>query len=193
MTSGAAFGPLLAAALALLLTSRLRELLLSRGNERALLARGGRRVAGDRFPALAALHAAFFVVLPLEAWLAATRTPAWWPLCLAGWGLGEVLRAASMRALGDRWTARVVVVPGEPRIRTGLYRLLAHPNYLGAALELGAVALLFGAWRTALVATVVNAALLTLRARVESRALDAAEREAPIAPSRGAPRAPGVH
>jgi methyltransferase len=104
-----------------------------------------------------------------------------------------VLRAASMRALGDRWTARVVVVPGEPRIRTGLYRLLAHPNYLGAALELGAVALLFGAWRTALVATLVNAALLSMRARVESRALEAAEREAPMAPSRGAPPAPGVH
>lgn len=193
MTSGAAPGPLLAAALALLLTSRLRELLLSRVNERALLARGGRRVAGDYFPALAALHAAFFVALPLEAWLAATRTPAWWPLCLAVWVLAEALRAASMRALRDRWTARVVVVPGEPRVRAGLYRLLAHPNYVGAALEPAAVALLFGAWRTALVATAVNAALLTLRARVESRALEAAEREAPIAPSAIAPPAPGVH
>lgn len=177
MTPGAAFGPLLAAALALLAASRARELLRSRRNERALLARGGRRVAGDWFPALAALHVAFFVALPLEARLAETRPPAWWPLCLAGWALGEALRAASMRALGDRWTARVVVVSGAPRIRAGIYRLLAHPNYAGAALELAAVALLFGAWRTALAATAANAILLPLRARVETRALAEAERE----------------
>ncbi|HSQ60636.1 MAG TPA: isoprenylcysteine carboxylmethyltransferase family protein, partial [Acidobacteriota bacterium] len=107
--------------------------------------------------------------------------------------LGEGLRAASMRALGDRWTARVLVVPGEPRVRAGVYRRLAHPNYLGAALELAAVALLFGAWRTALLATAANALLLAFRARVESAALAAAEREAPSRPPSDPPPGPGSH
>ena len=57
-----------------------------------------------------------------------------------------------------------------------LYRHLAHPNYLGVVLELAALPLLFGAWRTALAAGVANALLLAVRIRDEDRALAVAER-----------------
>ena len=41
----------------------------------------------------------------------------------------------------------------------GPYRWVRHPNYLGVALELFGVPLLFGAWRTALVFTALNGLL----------------------------------
>jgi len=58
-----------------------------------------------------------------------------------------------------------------PRVRRGPYRWCAHPGYLAVALELAALALLFGAWRTALAASAVNAVALALRIPAEARAL----------------------
>jgi methyltransferase len=172
-----------AAALAVLIASRLVELRRSAKNARSLRARGGHPDRGDLFPALAALHAAFLVALPLEVWAARTGPSALWPLWLGLWACGEGIRVASIRALGDRWTVGVHVVPGEPRSRRGPYRILRHPNYLGVALELAAVPLLFGAWRTALVASAANAVLLALRIRHEERALADAEGAGRIEPA----------
>ncbi len=161
----------LAATLALLAASRTWELRLSSRNERRMRARGGHEAPGGRFPLFVALHVAWPLALVAEVALAGARPGALWPLWLVLVASGEGLRFSSMRALGDRWSARVYVVPGEPRVRRGPYRFLAHPNYLGVVLELAALPLLFGAWRTALAAGVVNALLLALRIRTEDRAL----------------------
>jgi methyltransferase len=163
----------LGTALAVLLASRLREVALSRRNERAMLRRGGARAAGSRFPLLVALHAAFPLALVTEVVAAGVRPGPLWPLWLALWAVAEWLRSASMRALGDRWSARIVVVPGEPPIRSGIYRWFAHPSYLAVTLELAALPLLFGAWRTALAAGIANAVLVADRIRQEGRALRA--------------------
>lgn len=173
----------LAVALALLVASRLLELRLSSRNERRMRSRGGYEAPGGVFPLFVALHVAFPLGLLAEVAMAGARPGALWPLWLALGVLGEGLRLSAMYALGDRWSARVFVVPGEPRVRRGLYRVFAHPNYLGVVLELATLPLLFGAWRTALVASLANGLILTLRVRAENRALLAAER-ASIDPGR---------
>jgi methyltransferase len=171
----------LSAVLAAIVGSRLLELRRSGENERKLLARGGSRVPGDLFPALAALHSGFILDLLLEVWTAGTAPSAWWPFWLFLWASGEGLRVASIRALADRWTVRLLVVPGEARVRRGPYRFLRHPNYVSVAIELAAVPMLFGAWRTALVVSAVNAAILAARVSREERALETAQRAAPPA------------
>jgi methyltransferase len=75
------------------------------------------------------------------------------------------------RALGERWTVRIWVVPGLAPVTRGPYRWLRHPNYLAVAVELATGALLFGAWRTALAATALYLAALAIRIPVEERAL----------------------
>ena len=50
---------------------------------------------------------------------------------------------------------------------SGPYRLLRHPNYLAVVVEGAALPLVHTAWATALGFTVLNAALLTVRIRVE--------------------------
>jgi methyltransferase len=67
--------------------------------------------------------------------------------------------------------ARVIVLPGEPLVRTGPYRWFAHPNYVAVIVEGAALPLAGSAWITAAGFTVLNAALLTVRIRCESRAL----------------------
>jgi methyltransferase len=53
----------------------------------------------------------------------------------------------------------------------GPYRYLRHPNYLAVVLELAAVPLIHGCWRTALAFSVGNAILLAVRIPAEERAL----------------------
>jgi methyltransferase len=64
------------------------------------------------------------------------------------------------------------VIPGVLPIRSGPYRFLSHPNYLAVVVDLFAVPLIFNAWITALVFTVLNLALLLLvRIPAEEQAL----------------------
>ncbi|MGH3168453.1 MAG: isoprenylcysteine carboxylmethyltransferase family protein [Trebonia sp.] len=86
----------------------------------------------------------------------------------------NALRWWCIGTLGPRWTARVIVIPGLPLVRSGPYRWFAHPNYVAVVVEGAALPLVGSAWITACCFTVANAALLTVRLRCETRALAAA-------------------
>jgi methyltransferase len=93
-----------------------------------------------------------------------------WPM------LAVVLAAQALRwwcivTLGNQWNTRVIVVPGLPLVSAGPYRWLRHPNYLAVALEVAALPLVHTAWVTAVLFTSANAAVLSVRIRVEERAL----------------------
>ena len=163
----------LAAYLVTLAALRFGELWLSSRNVERLTARGGLEYGARHFPLIVALHSIYPVALVAEIWRGA-RPGASWSLWLALWLVAQALRFASMHALGERWTARIVVVPGEPLVRSGVYRWLPHPSYLAVAIEFLAAPLVFGAWRTALGSSILNALLLAVRIPAEERALRAA-------------------
>lgn len=161
----------LAITIGVLVALRLFELGLSSRHLPALRARGAVERGRGHFVGFVALHVLFPLALATEVFAGGARPPAFWPWLLVPVGLAEVMRIAAMLALGDRWHVRVWVVPGETPIRRGIYRWFAHPNYVAVALEFATLTLLFGAWRTAIAASLVNAALLAVRIRVEERAL----------------------
>jgi methyltransferase len=76
-----------------------------------------------------------------------------------------------MWTLGARWTTRIIVLPGEPLVRRGPYRLLPHPNYAVVAGEIALLPLVLGLPLLTLIFTVLNAAVLAIRIRAENRAL----------------------
>jgi methyltransferase len=156
--------------LVVLAVERIGELMLSQRNVRRLLARGGREAGAGHFPLFVVLHALYPVALVVEVVRGARPGPLW-PLWLAVWLAAQALRAAAMAALGDRWCARIVVLPGVPPVRSGIYRWLVHPNYLAVALEFVAAPLMFGAWRTALAGSLLNAVAMAVRIPAERRAL----------------------
>jgi methyltransferase len=100
---------------------------------------------------------------PFLSWLG-------WPM-LVLLVAAHALRWWCIRALGPQWTTRVIVVPGTGLVTSGPYRYLRHPNYVAVVLEGIALPLVHTAWLTALAFTVLNAALLAGRIRVEERAL----------------------
>lgn len=175
--------PLFVAVVAFLAVQRLAELVLARRHVRALVARGGRLVPDDLHGPIVLLHAAFFAALVAEATFSPfARVGPWTVPFLVLFVAGQALRYWAILSLGDRWTTRLYVVPGEAPVARGPYRHVRHPNYAGVALELAAVPLAFGCFATALVFSAANALLLRRRVVVEDAALAAAStagREAP--------------
>jgi methyltransferase len=171
--------PALVVYLSALLLERMGELWLSRRNLARVAARGGVESHGGHFWIFVVLHAAYPVALVTEV-VAGARPGAAWPIWLGVWLTGQALRIASVRALGDRWNTRIVVIPGEPPVSSGIYRWLSHPNYVAVALELVAAPLMFGAWRVAAAFSALNALAMAVRVPAEERAL----REAAATPRR---------
>lgn len=169
---------LLAALVLAIAVQRLTELRLAKRNLQWALAQGGRLIDESHYWLFFALHGGWLLAWPLEAcWRGLELTSAW-PAWLAGFLLAEALRYWAIASLGQRWNTKIVVIPGAPLIRCGPYRFIAHPNYVAVALELACVPMIFGAWITALVCTILNAALLLgLRIPAEIAALRAAAGE----------------
>ena len=90
---------------------------------------------------------------------------------LAAFLLVQPLRYWAIFSLGESWNTKILVVPGAKPVRSGPYRYLAHPNYVVVVVEILAFPLIFGAWMTALVFTLLNAIVLRARIREENRAL----------------------
>jgi methyltransferase len=170
--------------LSLIACERVAELVVSGRHASALLRRGGVEYGLGHFPVMIALHVALIAGCVLEPLLGhRTFIPA------LGWTMLVVTVAANglrwwcITTLGGRWTARVIVLPGAPLVRSGPYRWFAHPNYVAVIIEGAALPLTGSAWITACTFTVLNAALLTVRIRCETRALAAAAPQAsPVAP-----------
>ncbi len=157
--------------LALVGGERVIELALSARNARRLLARGGVEHGRGHYPAMVLLHAGFLAACAGEA-LARPEPPP--PIALAaaaGAVAAQGLRWWAISTLGERWSTRVVVLPGSAPVVGGPYRWLRHPNYLAVIAELACLPLAWGSWRTALAFSLANAGLLTVRVTTEERAL----------------------
>jgi methyltransferase len=162
---------LLVVGVGLVASQRLLELLYSRRNERRLLARGAVECGSGHYPVIVAVHTLWLVSTLVEGLLRGTEPPAWWPVPLAAFLLVQPLRYWAILSLGDNWNTRVLVVPGGKLVRRGPYRYFPHPNYIVVAVEILTFPLIFGAWITAVVFSLLNAALLYVRIRTENRAL----------------------
>jgi methyltransferase len=160
---------------------RLAELVVSKRNAAWSFARGGVESGQGHFPPMVVLHTGLLVGALAEVWLADPPFLPWlgWPM-LALLVASQGLRWWCIGTLGKQWNTRVIVVPGLPLVRRGPYRLMSHPNYVAVVVEGVALPLVHTAWVTAVVFTVANAALLRVRLRAETRALQSLQ-QAPAA------------
>lgn len=150
---------------------RLGELFLSRHNERVSRARGAVERGAGHYPFMMGMHVLWLVSTVVEGMLRGPDLPSYWPVPLALFLLVQPLRYWAIFSLGTAWSTRVLVVPGGTLVARGPYRYLRHPNYVVVVVEILTFPLIFGAWITALVFTVLNLILLTVRIRTEERAL----------------------
>jgi methyltransferase len=163
--------------LALVTAQRFGELVVAAHNTRRLMAKGAYEASPRHYPLIVALHGAWLSGLWWLAWDTTAN------LVLAALFLGlEGLRAWTLASLGQRWTTRIIILPGAPLVRRGPYRFFPHPNYAVVCAETALLPLVFGLWAYALAFTALNAAMLIVRIRCE---------EAALRPAGGAPRSGG--
>ena len=157
-------------AVALVAAQRLAELAFSHRNTRRLRAAGAIEVGSRHHPVIVALHVCWLTALIV---LVPADTPVRWSFATP-YILLQPVRLWIIASLGPRWTTRVILMPGAPRVKRGPYRWFRHPNYAVVAAEIALLPLAFGAWRMALLFSVLNALLLAHRIRIENAALASA-------------------
>jgi methyltransferase len=152
--------------LVLVTAQRLGELILARHNTSRLLAKGAIEIGARHYPLVVALHAAWLIAL----WIWG-RDQDVNVLALIGFAVMQGLRLWVLATLGERWTTRIIVLPGAPLVTAGPYRYVSHPNYAVVVGEIALLPLALHLPWLALVFTLLNAAMLVIRIRVEARAL----------------------
>jgi methyltransferase len=152
--------------------ARLVELSVAQRHLRWAREQGAVEFGAGHYPVMVLLHSAFLVACLVEVPLADRPFLPWlgWPM-LAVLVAAHVLRWWCIGSLGHPWNTRVLIVPGLSLVTRGPYRWLKHPNYVAVVAEIVALPLVHTAWMTALVFTLANAALLTVRIGVENKAL----------------------
>ncbi|OBI85550.1 isoprenylcysteine carboxyl methyltransferase family protein [Mycobacterium asiaticum] len=151
---------------------RLAELVVSRRNAQWSFAQGGKEFGRPHYVVMVILHTALLVGCLVEPAVLHRPFLPWlgWPMLVVAL-LCQGLRWWCITSLGKRWNTRVIVLPHEPLVVRGPYRYLHHPNYVAVVIEGIALPLVHTAWLTALCFTVANAALLSVRLRVENSVL----------------------
>ncbi len=152
--------------LGLVTLQRLGELVLARRNTARLMARGAVEIGARHYPLIVALHAAWLIGL----WLLAWDRPIQW-VWLVLFIVLQGLRVWVIATLGDRWTTRIISLPGAPLVRRGPYRFVSHPNYLVVCAEIAVLPLAFGLTLFAVVFFILNCLVLTVRLRAENASL----------------------
>jgi methyltransferase len=154
------------AVLAFVTAERLAELVLANRNTKRLLNRGAREIAAAHYPLIVMLHAAWLGGLWLLAWDRPVQLT--W---LAIFAVLQVLRVWVLATLKDRWTTRIVILPEAPLVKTGPYRFLKHPNYTVVIGEIAVLPLVFGLLWYAVVFSILNLLVLSIRITAENAAL----------------------
>jgi methyltransferase len=162
---------LLVAGVMMVAVQRLLELRYSQRNERRLRSLGAVERGAGHYPAMVVLHALWLVSTLVEGLLRGPENPVWYPVPLAAFLLVQPLRYWAILSLGENWNVRILVVPERKLVWSGPYRYFPHPNYVVVTVEVLTFPLIFGAWVTALVFSILNAAFLYVRIRAEERAL----------------------
>ncbi|MES2765734.1 MAG: isoprenylcysteine carboxylmethyltransferase family protein [Bacteroidota bacterium] len=161
----------IAAALFFLSIQRLLELRLAARNQAWSLSQGAEEFGAKHYPLFFVLHIGWIIGWIWEGLLKNDLSDIW-AVWLGIFIAAQFLRYWAITSLGKFWNTRILIVPNATPVTSGAYKFLNHPNYIAVVLELLSLPMIFNAWKTAVIATVLNAALLLfIRIPAENRAL----------------------
>lgn len=164
------------ALIALTAIERLIEVRVSNRHAQWSFANGGQEFGKSHYPFMVILHTGFLFACAAEAIFRQPEinSSIAGPLLILAIAC-QGLRWWCISSLGKRWNTRVIIVPGLTRIEGGPYRFFSHPNYVAVVIEGVVLPLIYHAYYTAIIFTVLNAWLLFVRIRIENDALDTME------------------
>ncbi len=154
-----------------LLVQRLVEIVVARKNEKWMKAQGAVEYDSPFYKYIVMLHTLFFVSLIAEVVLLQKGMSAIAIPLFTIFFLTQLLRIWAIYSLGRFWNTKVIVLKDVYVKAKGPYRWIRHPNYLVVGIEMLVVPLLFQAYGTAFLFSVLNMYLLSIRISREEKAL----------------------
>lgn len=150
---------------------RLIELIIAKRNERWMLQNGGYEVGASHYPFMILLHSSFFIALYSETIFFNSGVSPLWGILLPLFLLIQIGRVWCLYSLGKFWNTKIIILPGANIVKKGPYQMIRHPNYLIVTIELLILPLLFNAFLTAVVFSLLNWWMLSIRIPIEENAL----------------------
>ncbi|WP_432352525.1 isoprenylcysteine carboxyl methyltransferase family protein [Sporosarcina sp. A2] len=157
--------------ISIVILQRLVELVIAKRNEKRMLAQGAYEVGARHYPAIVLLHTAFFVSLLLEVLVRKPDLSPIWGVLLTIFLLTQVLRVWCLTSLGKYWNTKIIILPGADVVMKGPYKFIRHPNYVIVATEILVLPMIYGAYITAILFTLLNAWMMSVRIPQEEQAL----------------------
>jgi methyltransferase len=154
-----------------LCVQRISELFIAKRNEKWMLSQGAYEAGARHYPLIVALHTLFFISLIAEVTMMEKMLSSNWPIWLTLFLVTQFGRVWALRSLGPFWNTKIIVLPGAKVVKRGPYRWVRHPNYIIVTLEFIVIPLLFQAYYTAIIFTLLNAWMLSVRIAAEEQAL----------------------
>ena len=152
-----------------LILQRLFELYISSRNAKWLLSNGAVEYGKEHYPFIVALHTLFIVSLIAEYVYRGDSNVNYYLLML--FFVLIAIKAIVISTLGYYWNTRIYKVPGSKRVASGIYKYVKHPNYIIVICEIAIIPLTFHLYFTAIIFTILNAAMLTVRISKENEVL----------------------
>jgi methyltransferase len=152
----------------LLIVLRLTELYISARNEKWLQSRGAIEYGRGHYPFVVALHTLFIASLVTEYFLNDTPHQLNY-IFLALVILVLLFKWWLMSSLGKYWNTRIYRIPGSLAVKKGPYKFIRHPNYIDVVCEIAMIPLVFHLYYTAIIFSVLNAIMLTVRIKEENK------------------------
>jgi methyltransferase len=154
-----------------LIIQRLAEVKIAKKNEETLLSKGAVEAGGSHYKWMVTMHVSFFLFLFTEVMFFGAFSPSWWIIPFVLFLIAQIVRVWAITSLGVFWNTKIILLPGAEVVAKGPYRFIRHPNYLVVSLELLVIPLIFGAYVTALLFTILNILMLRVRIPAEEKAL----------------------
>jgi len=149
------------------ITQRLSELYIARRNEKWLRSQGAVEYGKSHYPYIVALHTLFIISIIAEYILRPGLSMDYIFLLL--FILLLAFKFWALSSLGKYWNTKIFRVPGSGPVKKGPYKLFKHPNYFIVICEIVIIPMVFHLYYTAIIFTVLNAIMLTVRIRVENK------------------------
>ncbi len=156
---------------AFIVTQRVVELGIAKRNEQWILAKGAKEYGKGHYKYMVSLHVVFLTCFLLEVILLERTLSPFWPVILTLFIVTQSLRLWAIQSLGRYWNTKVLILPDASIVKAGPYKFLRHPNYTIVVLEFLLIPLMFHAFYTAVLFTILNAWMLSVRIPLEERAL----------------------
>jgi Uncharacterized protein conserved in bacteria len=156
--------------ISLIILLRIGELIISKRNEKWLLQNGAIEYGQKHYPFIVALHVLFIISLIIE--YSMKRTVSYSSFLLVLYFSLLIIKTWAILSLGKFWNTKIYRIPNYPLIKKGLYSYFKHPNYMIVIIEIAVIPLIFHLYFTAVIFTLFNAILLSIRIKEENKALN---------------------